>query len=70
MFEKLISLKLPLSKQGIICSLEDGQYTALQVDQHGKTLAKTEKRFNTATSAKSWLNKHGIFTIMMRQAPV
>lgn len=69
MFEKLISLKNPLSKCGVIESVSSNQYLAHELDKEGNIVKRAPHDFKSLAQAKRWLRKHGVHTISLRQSP-
>ncbi len=69
MFEKLISLKSPLSQCGVVESVGSDQYLAYELDKDGNIVKRAPHSFKSLAQAKSWLRKQGVHTISLRQTP-
>ena len=69
MFEQLLHFSSGSENMGIICSVQSGQYLALQTDKQGQLVRKADHAFASLSQAKNWLKKQGIKSISLRQTP-
>lgn len=69
MFEQLLHFSRWSDNMGVIYSVQGGHYLAMETNHKGELLRQAEQPFQSLSQAKTWLQKHGVESISLRQTP-